>query len=215
MSTNLATVPLAPLPHAPLAPSHVRGIEVVADRAQRRARPKIAYAVTVIGSLGVLMFSQLALSIALSDGAYTIDRLEATQKEQSRTEQLVTEDLGRLSSPQNLAVNAEALGMVQNANPVWLRMSDGAVIGTPIAAEAADDAVDAVGQTVANDLLAGVPLVTQLPANAATSGVPVADAAATAAAQEVTSSATPSAAAGGSDAAQVPSDGQVPAPTTR
>ena len=34
-----------------------------------------------------------------------------------------------LDSPQNLAANAEGLGMVSNGNPVFLRLSDGAVLG--------------------------------------------------------------------------------------
>jgi hypothetical protein len=114
--SNLATAPLL-LPDTLVLPGAgqepARRIEIVADRAQRRARPKVAYAVIVVASLGVLMLAQLALSIALSDGAYTIDRLEVTQKEQARTEQLISEDLGRLASPQNLATNAEALGMVR------------------------------------------------------------------------------------------------------
>ena len=42
-----------------------------------------------------------------------------------------------MQSPQYLAANAEALGMVPNANPVYLRLSDGAVLGQPTAAEPA------------------------------------------------------------------------------
>lgn len=211
MSTNLATAPLL-LPGSPLhlPPETTRHIEVVADRAQRRARPKVAYAVVVVASLGVLMLAQLALSIALSDGAYTIDRLEVTQKEQARTEQLIGEDLGRLASPQNLATNAEALGMVQNANPVWLRMSDGAVIGQPTAAGGGEGVMGSAGSKVANELLAGVPLVTQQQAAAAA-------AAATAATATIEQpvDATPTPDAVRDTAAPLASDGRVPAPTTR
>ncbi|HEY8590612.1 MAG TPA: hypothetical protein VIL55_13795, partial [Naasia sp.] len=125
MSTALAS-PLR-RPTAPALPplgADLPHIEIVPARAQRRARPRALYAGVVVGSLGALMTGQLLLSIAVSDGAYTIDRLQTEQKAQARTVQQLTEDLGRLSSPQNLARNAEALGMVQNANPVWLRMSD-------------------------------------------------------------------------------------------
>jgi hypothetical protein len=163
MSTALATAPLR-RPSAPGARPHVEqapSIEIVPGRADRRARPKVVYAGVVVSGLGALMLSQLLLSIALSDGAYTIDSLQSQQKEGSRVVQQLNEELGRLSSPQNLAVNAEALGMVQNTNPVWLRMSDGAVIGTPAAATAGAGVIGEAGSQVANELLTGVPLVAQ------------------------------------------------------
>lgn len=178
MSTALATPPL----RRPTAPGRSRPevepaprIEIAPVREQRRARPRVVYAGVVVGGLGALMLGQLMLSIALSDGAYTIDSLQAAQKEQARQVQQLTEDLGRLSSPQNLAGNAEALGMVQNANPVWLRMSDGAVIGTPAPAVAGTGVLGAAGSQVPNRLLAGVPLVTA--PQPATPGQPAAPAA--------------------------------------
>jgi hypothetical protein len=196
MSTALATAPLrrptAPGTVRPVAPATAPHIEIAPVREQRRARPRAVYAGVVVGGLGALMLGQLMLSIALSDGAYTIDSLQATQKEQARQVQQLTEDLGRLSSPQNLAENAEALGMVQNANPVWLRMSDGAVIGTPAPAQGTG-VLGGAGSQVANRLLTGLPLVTQIPAQSATPGQPAATA----------------------GAAQLPLQGPLAAPTTR
>ncbi|THG33468.1 hypothetical protein [Naasia lichenicola] len=138
----------------------IRRISIVAARANRRARPKVFYAAVIVAGLGVVMLSQLMMSIALSDGAYTINRLMSDQKSQARSIQALTEELGTLSSPQNLAANAESLGMVQNTNPVWLRMSDGAVIGTPTAAAPGTGAIGAAGSQVPNELLTGIPLVT-------------------------------------------------------
>jgi hypothetical protein len=163
MSTALATAPLR-RPTSPGARPHVEpapSIEIVPGRDQRRARPKVVYASVVVGGLGALMLSQLMLSIAVSDGAYAINSLQSQQKEQSRVVQQLNEELGRLSSPQNLAANAEALGMVQNTNPVWLRMSDGAVLGHPAPAAAGAGVLGDAGSQVANELLTGVPLVTQ------------------------------------------------------
>lgn len=226
MSSALATARPSSLPGTPspaVAPAP-RIVEIAPDRAQRRARPKAAYAVVIVASLGVLMLSQLALSIALSDGAYQIDALQTTQKEQSRTVQDLSEDLGRLSSPQNLAGNAEALGMVQNSNPVWLRMSDGSVVGAPTAAAGGEGVMGAAGSQVANELLAGVPLVTQLPADqaqAAANAAAAAMAASTAAgvpaaaAPAAETSPVSGAAAGSASGAQVVSDSRIPAPTTR
>lgn len=201
MSTALATAPLR-RPASPARP-HVEPapqIELVPQTSGRRARPRVLYAGVTVGGLGALMLSQLLLSIALSDGAYTIDALQTERKEQARAVQQLTEDLGRLSSPQNLAANAEALGMVQNTNPVWLRMSDGAVIGTPAPATGAG-VLAAGGSQVANDLLTGVPLVT-----------PTATAAGQPGPTGAPAPATPDAAAGTSGTAELP---LLAAPTTR
>ena len=63
-----------------------------------------------------------------------------------------------MQSPQYLAANAEALGMVPNANPVYLRLSDGAVLGEP---SAADGGARSTAPLVPNALIDGVPLVTE------------------------------------------------------
>lgn len=171
MSSSLAYAPLRRPPlHSPVQPRLTPAIEVVPDRAQRRARPRVAYAVIVVSGLMAILLSQLMLSIGLSNGAYAIDSLEQQRNENDRTEQLLREQLDALSSPQNLARNAEALGMVQNANPVWLSVATGEVIGTPKAAKAGMAAGNAA---VANELLGDVPLVTQLenePAASAAAG---------------------------------------------
>jgi hypothetical protein len=76
-----------------------------------------------------------------------------------RSYQAATEDLNRVSSPQHLADAANALGMVSNSNPVYLRLSDGAILGTPTpAAATAGTVTGGQGNLVPNSLLAGVPL---------------------------------------------------------
>lgn len=173
-----------------------RHIEIVATRGQRRARPRTVYAVLVIGGLFTVLLAQLLLSIGLSDGAYAIQGLQQKQRELGRTEQVLTEDLERLSSPQNLAANARAMGMVSNAAPVYLRLSDGVVLGAPIAATADASAEPLVG----NVLLAGVPVV-------------AAQAAESAAAESAAAAAVAAAAAAAEDAAAggtAPQPGSVP-----
>ncbi|WP_368496347.1 hypothetical protein [Herbiconiux sp. A18JL235] len=111
-----------------------RRIEIVPSKVQRKARPKIAYAAVVVTGVLAIVVTQLLLSIGLSDGAYEIASLQQEQKELDRTNQVLTEQYDKLSSPQNLAAGAEALGMVANSTPVYLRLSDGAVLGVPTAA---------------------------------------------------------------------------------
>lgn len=131
-------------------------LQVVTTRAQRRARPKVAYAVVTVGSLFAIFAAQLLLSIVVSDGAYQIQSLQSQQKELLRTEQSLQEQLAVLASTQNLAMQAAHLGMVPNpGHPYSLDLSTGAIFEVP------GSAVPCGGtcNLVPNALLAGIPLV--------------------------------------------------------
>jgi hypothetical protein len=135
-------------------------LEVVSTRSQRRARPRTLYAITAVCALLVIVVAQLLLSIGVSQGAYQLSSLQSRQTELQRSYQAASEDLNRLTSPQNLAANANALGMVSNSNPAYLRLSDGAVLGAPVAANgAAGTVTGGQGNLVPNSQLTGVPLV--------------------------------------------------------
>lgn len=124
----------------------------------RRARPRLAYAVTALAGIAAIVIAQLLLSVAMTEGAYEIDGYKVAQTQLSREEQKLREQIDGLESPQFLAANAEALGMVPNAAPVYLRLSDSAVLGQPQAAAGA--AAGAAG-LVPNSLITDVPLVTE------------------------------------------------------
>jgi len=190
-------------------------VEIVTSRAQRRARPRIAYALVATASLFVLLLTQLAISIALSDGAYTISDLQAEKTELTRDQQKYSEQLDVLSSPQNLANNAEQLGMVRNSNPVYLDPTTGAVHGDPAPADGTADGTD---NLIPNTLLDGVPLATVAP-DAATSDAAESGAASSDAAAPDTTpadSAAAGAATAGSGTPSVASDpDQLAAPQTR
>lgn len=138
--------PATPTPH----------IEIVTTRAQRRARPKSFYAVLAVTAVFGLFLAQLMLSIILSDGAYQISSLQVEQTQLSRTEQALAEELELLKSPQSLAQRAETLGMVVGSgSPAFLRLSDGALVGTPVAATGTAGALGPDGGLVPNALLVG------------------------------------------------------------
>lgn len=147
-------------------------LQVVTTRAQRRARPKVAYAVVTVGSLFVIFAAQLLLSIVVSDGAYQIQSLQSQQKELLRTEQALQEQLAVLASTQNLAMQATHLGMVPNpGRPYSLDLSTGAIFEVP------GSAVPCGGtcNLVPNALLSGVALVepaTAAPTPSTTSTTP-------------------------------------------
>ncbi|KQX06713.1 MULTISPECIES: hypothetical protein [unclassified Leifsonia] len=144
-----------PLPEP--TPSWRPSITVAPTRDQRRARPRLFYAIVAVSGVAAIFIAKLLLSVALSQGAYESAAAESELKHLQQNAQAVGEDLDRVKSPQYLAENAAALGMVTNAHPAYLRLSDGAVLGQP---QAADSATGGAGNAVPNSLLAGVPLVT-------------------------------------------------------
>ncbi|MDJ0378088.1 hypothetical protein [Cryobacterium sp. PH31-L1] len=168
MSDNLARVSfsLEPEPFETSAPAR-RGFRLVSPTPSSRARPRIFYALTAVAGMAAIMVAQLLLSVGISQGAYEISSLQSSQSELGRTAASVSEDLVRVSSPQSLAANAEGLGMVSNSNPVYLRLSDGAVLGAPASASGSRAGAASL---VPNALLNGSTLLSQLPADPAAAG---------------------------------------------
>ncbi|HEY1105061.1 hypothetical protein MUN74_00395 [Agromyces endophyticus] len=142
------------------APERGRWLRPVPDPG-RRAKPTLVYAIIAIAGVAAIVVAQLLLSIAITQGAYDIDHAQMQQTKLDRQEQQLREDLDRVQSPQYLAANAEALGMVPNANPVFLRLSDGKLSGDPVPA---GTGAAASAPLVPNALIDGVPLVTEEPA---------------------------------------------------
>lgn len=148
----------APAPLRTPSPAPQRRLQPAPTPSTRRAKPRLAYAIIAVSAVAVIVVAQLLLSIAVAQGAYEIDTYQLRQAELARQEQKLVEDLDRVESPQYLAMNAEALGMVPNAAPVYLRLSDGAVLGEPTAATGGEAAS---APLVSNALITGVPLVTE------------------------------------------------------
>ncbi|MET4636890.1 hypothetical protein [Mycetocola sp. 2940] len=150
------------LPHGAFAPTPqttprpVRAVPAVSPS----PRPKLAYAVVAIGGVLAMVVAQLLLSVGLSQGAYEISALQQQQTTLGWQQQSASDDLLEVSSPQYIAANAQALGMVINGTPAYLRLSDGAVVGVPAAAATETEVPVGPSTLVGNSLIAGVPLVT-------------------------------------------------------
>ena len=180
MSANLATAFPLSSPGAPRrrVETPERPLRAVPASAARRARPKIAYAVGAVAGVLAIVVTQLLLSVGLSQGAYEISALSKQQTQLTWEKQAVTDDLLEVSSPQFIAANAQALGMVISGTPAYLRLSDGGIVGVP-AAGTADSSVPVGASTlVANSLITDLPLVTvpDQTVDPANSGVADADA---------------------------------------
>jgi hypothetical protein len=221
VSSNLAFA--TPL-RAPREQTRERHIEIVSTREQKKARPRVFYAVVAVAGLFALFIIQLLLSIVVSDGAYRVAALQTEQRDLGRQQQALSEQLDLLASPQNLATQAEGLGMVLSAtSPVFLRVTDGAVLGGEAATAEGATVIGAGGDLVPNSLLGSVPLVaSEAAATAAANAAAATEAAADTAADTgvVASVGTGSALVGAPDAAVAPGSVAsnavaLPSPVTR
>jgi hypothetical protein len=166
--SNLATARAFPARPVPLAEprQHPRHIEIVATRAQRRARPRMAYAVVTIASLFMIFAAQLLLSIVVADGAYQVSVLQDQQRDLLRTQDALSENLNVLDSTQNLSTQAANLGMVPNGWPLAIDLTTGGVYGLPGSADPAGCGGNC--NLITNARVAGIPLID--PTKPATTG---------------------------------------------
>jgi hypothetical protein len=136
---------LAP-PEAPQPAERRRPALRPLDAPQRRARPRLAYAVVAVVGAVLIAVAQMALSVMTTQSTFEIAKLDGQQHELTLEAQVLYDQVAGLSSPQHLAEQAGELGMVIDAAPSYLRLSDGAVIGGGAAAGDAST-VDAAGRS--------------------------------------------------------------------
>lgn len=154
-SNALTTSPALPLrPDSPQR--RLRAVEAPA----RRRRPKLLYGVVAVLGAFLIAGSQMALSIMTTQGSYELSALTQEQRDLTYQKQILYDDVAGLSSPQYLAANAAALGMVIDESPSYLRLSDGALLGAR-EVSLGSSSVDAIGRgAVPNALITDTPLVT-------------------------------------------------------
>jgi hypothetical protein len=76
----------------------------------------------------------LLLTILTSQSVYELSDLKQEKRELETTSQILSEEVSSLASNQNLLNTASRLGMVENSNPVFLRLTDQAILGEPLPA---------------------------------------------------------------------------------
>lgn len=132
------------------------------------------YGVIAVAGALLIAGAQMGLSILTTQGTYELSALSAEQRDLNWQKQILQDDIAGLSSPQFLAANAEARGMVTGQAPTYLRLSDNAIIGTA-AGLTGSSAVNALSRAaVSNALVNGVPLVSD-PDASLTAGASVID----------------------------------------
>jgi len=109
-----------------------RGVEEVAQAHARRAPFLILVGVVLAGGLVGL----LLLNTVLAQGAFTVQDLQTRSARLADTQGELSQKVADAESPAVLERKAHALGMVPSETPVFLRLSDGAVLGVPKPAKA-------------------------------------------------------------------------------
>lgn len=184
MSTATAARPLRHTVAATPDRARERHLEIVASTAQRRARPKLVYAVVAVSAIGAVLLGQLLISIFISDGAYDIVNLTQQQTAAQRQKDALAEQLQIASSTQNLVNKAQSLGMVSGGSPMFINLGSGAVSGAPSSTQRS--VLGSAGNMVANSLLPDATLAQQRAAAEAAAQQAAAAQAAQAAAQLAT-----------------------------
>lgn len=156
----LTDLPGLSAPAAPRQPRPDRERSLQAlERPQTRRRPRMLYGIIAVAGAVLIGAAQMGLSILTTQSSYQLADLTSQQRTLDYQKQMLTDSIAGLSSPQYLAANASALGMVTGQAPTYLRLSDAAIIGTAAGTGGASS-VNALSQAaVANALVAGVPLV--------------------------------------------------------
>lgn len=103
----------------------------------RAREPRRApFAVVVVGLFVIGLVGQLLLNTALQHGSFDLHTLGAVASALEERRQALDQQLARQEEPGTLAGLARDLGMVPSENPVFLRLADGGIAGTPVAATA-------------------------------------------------------------------------------
>ena len=134
MSATAAAV-RAVRPGARRVPERVARLRVVA--APLQAGRRLPFVALCVALLLASLIAVLVVNIALSRGAYDVHQLQQRRTALAEREQQLAERLAIDSSPARLSERARELGMIPGTSPAFIRLSDGAVLGSPAPADPA------------------------------------------------------------------------------
>lgn len=157
---SIAEIDLLPSPEPRRRPERSERPLRALEAPQKRRRPRLAYGIVAVTGAALIAATQLGVSILTTQSTYELADVRAEQRQLTLDAQELREDIVGLASPQYLAANAAALGMVIDASPSFLRLSDGAVSGSGAASSAQSTVDIGSGSAAGNLLIADTPLVT-------------------------------------------------------
>ncbi|MGW0229088.1 hypothetical protein ACWDWO_12300 [Actinopolymorpha singaporensis] len=120
-----------------------RPVREVAPRPRLRVVPKpepqqsrAPFVILVVAILSAGLLGLLLLNTTVQQGSFTIHDLSRRTTLLEDRQAALEQQVAAMRAPEHLAGQAERLGMVPNTNPVFLRLSDGAVLGDAVPAKA-------------------------------------------------------------------------------
>jgi hypothetical protein len=108
-----------------------------------------AFALAAVAVMSIGLLALLVLNTALAKGSFRAHELRVQKADLAQREQLLRTQIEDASSPVTLYKRASELGMVDAVTPVFVRLSDGKVLGVPYAAGTPLDPV--TGQPVSGE----------------------------------------------------------------
>jgi hypothetical protein len=93
--------------------------------------PRMPFVIFVVSLLAAGLVGLLLLNTELQSGTFQVTKLNSQAGQLRDQQEQLEKQVRTLESPQNLADRALRMGMVPNPNPVFLRLSDGQVLGVP------------------------------------------------------------------------------------
>lgn len=107
-------------------------LRVVPRRAPQRTRVPFVFLVTLVllgGVVGLLLFNT-----SMQQAAFATTALEAQAGTLAARQQTLEMEIDTLRDPQQVALRAQAMGMVSGGTPAYLDLETGRVLGEPSAA---------------------------------------------------------------------------------
>lgn len=103
------------------------GLRVVPESSPQRSR--VPFVVLMLGVLAVGLVGLLLVNTSLQQGSFVIHDLETTSSKLDDRHSVLEQRVAGLRAPDELARRARNLGMEPNTSPLFLRLSDGKVLG--------------------------------------------------------------------------------------
>ncbi len=95
-----------------------------------------AFVMLVLGLLTTVLVALLLLNTALAENSFQLNGIRQSARDLTVREQVLSGQLAAAESPIGLEKRAKELGMVAGGSPVFLRLTDGQVLGQSSPAEA-------------------------------------------------------------------------------
>jgi hypothetical protein len=99
-------------------------------RGRPNPAPRLPFAALVLTVLALGLVGLLVLNTSLQQGAFQVRDLQARAQALADHREALELQVAALREPQRVAARAAAMGMVPDHSPAFLRLSDGAVLGS-------------------------------------------------------------------------------------